>query len=127
MQSLAKVVGQYSQIKRSTWLQFEIIISQLPLTLCSIISSLGVDIHFTVLVTGGVGFIGFHSALKLQEEHHVIVLDDFSSEYGDVMKLRAKHLTDRSNYMIWFTNMTLQFNSYTTTTTGYTAITTWQF
>ena len=78
-------------------MQFEI---QLPSIMCSIISSLAVDIHFTVLVTGGVGFIGFHSALKLQEKHHVIVLDDFSSEYSDVMKLRAKHLSDRSNYII---------------------------
>ena len=35
LQSLAKVVRQYSQIKRWSWLQFEIIISQLPSIMCS--------------------------------------------------------------------------------------------
>ena len=48
-----------------------------------------------ILVTGGVGFIGFHLSSKLIQSHEVVVVDNFNSYYDVKLKnLNKQELED---------------------------------
>lgn len=50
-------------------------------------------------MTGGVGFIGYHTALKLRENNiEVIILDNFNKDYNvDLKRSRANILKGKGN------------------------------
>ena len=52
----------------------------------------------TVLVTGAAGFIGFHLALNLQKQGHVVIAVDNFNDYYDV---RLKIVSFMLVFMIW--------------------------
>lgn len=60
-------------------------------------------------MTGGVGFIGYHTALKLRENNiEVIILDNFNKDYNvDLKRSRANILKGKGNE--WMDGWTIVF------------------
>ena len=55
----------------------------------------------TVLVTGAAGFIGFHLALNLHKQGHIVIaLDNFNDYYDVRLKIVSLFFTVSSLYII---------------------------
>ena len=70
--------------------------------------------YLVVLITGGAGFIGYHTAVQLVPDNTVVVLDNFDDSYDVKLKWRrAEKLkaegTRNFLSLIYFINFVLKF------------------
>ncbi len=69
--------------------------------------------YFIVLITGGAGFIGYHTAVQLVSDNTVVVLDNFDNSYDVKLKWERteKLKAEGTHICLYLTNNYTNYNA----------------